>query len=101
MNKRKIITLSAGILCAVIILAGICMLFLSKTASAVSGAAVIIVSLASGLIIPNPLSFVGLIIGICMLFMPAFWIGMVLIIFGAIGAAVTLFFGLKKIKSAD
>ena len=91
MKKRKILSLVIGIFCAVVLLAGVCMLFLSKTASTVSGVAVIVISLASGLIIPNPVSFVGLIIGICMLFMPALWIGILLIAFGAIGAALNPF----------
>lgn len=88
MKKRKILSLVIGVFCAIILLGGVCMLFLSKTASTVSGVAVIVISLASGLIIPNPISFVGLIIGICMLFMPALWIGILLITLGAIGAAL-------------
>ena len=88
MKKRKILSLIIGIFCTIILLGGVCMLFLSKTASTVSGVAVIVISLASGLIIPNPISFVGLIIGICMLFMPPLLIGIVLIAFGAIGAAL-------------
>lgn len=88
MKKRKILSLVIGIFCAIILLGGVCMLFLSKTAATISGVAVIVISLASGLIIPNPISFVGLIIGICMLFMPALWIGILLITLGAIGAAL-------------
>lgn len=96
MNKRKLITLLIGILCAVALAVGFCMLFVSGKISLVGGSVVICISLASGLIVPNPLSFIGLIAGILMLILPSWVVGVILLCMGTAAALVNLFVWLES-----
>ena len=82
MNKRKIFAWLAGISSAIALIIGLICLFSSETVSFASGIVVICLSLASGLIIPNPISLVCLIAGICMLIFPARIVGIILMLIG-------------------
>lgn len=87
MKKKNLISLAIGIMCIITLIIGICMLVLPKSLSLPSGIILICLSLASGMLIPNPISFAGLIIGILMIIFPN-WLplysGIFFIVLGAV-----------------
>ncbi len=85
MKKHNLLLLGLGILAGCEVFAGCLFLASSDITSAVSGIVVICLSIATGLVLPNPLSFVGLIAGILMLALPAKTVGIILLILGIAG----------------
>ncbi|MBQ6819147.1 MAG: hypothetical protein IJP35_06035 [Clostridia bacterium] len=91
--KEKFWAYGIGIMCAVGLLTGLVILLL-KTPMAITTAIVIIcLSICFGILLPNPISFWGLIAGICMLVLPANVTGIGLIALSGAGALTNgLFF---------
>lgn len=96
MNKKKTFAYIIGGTCAVAVTLGIVLLISSKTIALSTAIVMICLSLASGLLIPNPISFLGLIAGICMIAFPSWIVGIIFILLGITGAIANLF--VAKIK---
>ncbi len=69
---------------------GICFLFAPKTVAVVCGIILICLSLATGILLPNPFSPIGLLVGICMILCQPVFIGVIIICFGGIAAIINL-----------
>lgn len=80
MSKRNFFSLGIGIVCAVALLAGICMFFIPKAVSVTVALVLICLSLVVGLVMANPLSIVGLIAGIGLLVLPPWTVGIILLV---------------------
>lgn len=98
MKKKKAVAYIIGATCAIAVILGIIMLFSPKVITVSAAIAIICLSLASGLIIPNPISFLGLIAGICMLILPPWIVGIIFICAGIAGAVANIFISKKKLK---
>ena len=81
MSKKNLFLLLVGIVCAVAVIIGV-YLILTDGSAFVGGIATIVISLASGLIAPNPISLVALIAGICMLVFSPKLVGVILVVLG-------------------
>ena len=81
---KKILSWILGLTFIAAFACGICLLVFSQAMSLVLGIVVICLSLATGLILPNPISLFALIAGISMIFAPV-PTGIVLACVGAIG----------------
>ena len=90
MKNKRLIFLLCGIFCASLILAGLCLLAFSKQFATVGGIVVICQSLATGLIVPNPVSIAYLVAGILMLVLPKPIPAVILLCVGVGGAIVEL-----------
>lgn len=99
MKSEKILTLVLGVTAVCALLTGICFVLASKTISIIGGIVIICLSLASGLILPNPISFFTLIAGICTLVFPPQIIGIVFAILGLAGMVTGGILWLKMNKS--
>ena len=96
MKIKRLVHLLCGILCASLILAGLCLLLFSKQFSTVGGIVVICLSLATGLIAPNPISLAYLVAGILMWVLPKPVPAIILFVLGVGGAIANLIVWLKK-----
>lgn len=96
MKKKSLIFLLCGIFCASLLLAGLYLLLFSKQFATVGGIVVICLSLATGLIAPNPVSIAYLIAGILMLVLPKPIPAIILLCLGASGAIANLIVWVKK-----
>lgn len=94
---KKILSWILGITFIAAFACGICLLIFAQAISLVLGIVVICLSLATGLILPNPISLFALIAGICMIFAPV-PTGIVLTCVGTIGMLTNGLFGMKKKK---
>lgn len=90
MKNKRLIFLLCGIFCTSLILAGLCLLAFSKQFATVGGIVVICLSLATGLIVPNPVSIAYLVAGILMLVLPKPIPAVILLCMGVGGAIVEL-----------
>lgn len=88
--KKQLYYYLIGVVAVIILLAGVVMCIQQKTFSLPGGITIIIVSIASGLILPNPLSFAGLIVGIMMIVLPAKMMLILGIIFVALSIAIAI-----------
>lgn len=95
MNKKNLISVFIGAVCALALIMGAFLLFSSGAPAIAGGVTVIIVSLASGLILPNPFSLLGLLAGISMLVFPPKAVGIVFIVLSVGGAVANLAVWLK------
>lgn len=82
---KKIVSLVCGILCTVMVICGICLLFVPKPVATVLGIVVTCLSLACGLILINPIFLLPLIVGVFMIVFPV-PTGIVLVCLGTAGA---------------
>ena len=96
MKIKRLVYLLCGILCASLILAGLCLLLFSKQFSTVGGIVVICLSLATGLILPNPISLAYLVAGILMWVLPKPVPAIILFVLGVGGAIAELIVWLKR-----
>lgn len=96
MKKKSLIFLLCGLFCASLVLAGLCLLVFSRQFTMVGGIVVICLSLATGLIAPNPVSIAYLVAGILMLVLPKPIPAIILLCLGVIGAVANLIVWLKK-----
>lgn len=96
MKKKSLIFLLCGIFCVSLLLAGLCLLLFSRQFATVGGIVVICLSLATGLIAPNPVSLAYLIAGILMLVLPKPVPAIILLCLGAGGAIANLIVWMKK-----
>ena len=96
MKKKSLIFLLCGIFCVSLILAGLCLLLFSRQFATVGGIVVICLSLATGLVLPNPFSLAYLVAGILMLVLPKPVPAIILLVLGAGGAIANLIVWLKK-----
>ena len=96
MKNKRLIFLLCGIFCASLILAGLCLLVFSKQFATVGGIVVICLSLATGLIVPNPVSIAYLVAGILMLVLPKPVPAILLLCLGAGGAIADMIVWLQK-----
>ena len=96
MRKKSLIFLLCGIFCTMLVLSGLCLLLFSKSFATVGGIIVICLSLATGLIVPNPVSLVFLVAGILMLVLPKPIPAIVLLCLGVGGAIANLIVWMKK-----
>lgn len=99
MVKKKLIAYLLGGTLAVAVALGLMMILLPKFFTVASAVTIICISLAFGIMCPNPISIVGFIAGILMLIFPANIIGIVFICFGIIGALANLFIWKKQFKT--
>lgn len=95
MSKKNLISVVIGAVCALALILGAILLFSSGASNVAGGITVIIISLASGLIAPNPLSLLGLVAGISMLVFPPKAVGIVFIVLSVGGAVANLAIWLK------
>ncbi len=91
MSKRKSVFYIIGGNFAFSALLGLMMVFLPKGLTVAAATVIICLSIASGLIIPNHISLLGLVAGICMLVFPAWIVGIVFIVIGNVGALINMF----------
>lgn len=96
MKKKSLIFLLCGIFCASVILAGLCLLLFSEQFATVGGIVVICLSLATGLVLPNPFSLAYLVAGVLMLVLPKPVSAVILLCLGTGGAVANFFVWLKK-----
>ena len=96
MKIKRLVFLLCGIFCASLLLAGLCLLLFSKQFATVGGIVVICMSLATGLIIPNPVSIAYLVAGILMWVLPKPIPAVLLLCLGVAGAVANLIVWLKK-----
>ena len=96
MKSKRLIFLLCGIFCTSLILAGLCLLAFSKQFATVGGIVVICLSLATGLIVPNPVSIAYLVAGILMLVLPKTIPAVILLCMGVGGAIVELILWWRK-----
>lgn len=96
MKKKSLIFLLCGLFCASLILAGLCLLVFSRQFATVGGIVVICLSLATGLIAPNPVSIAYLVAGILMLVLPKPIPAIILLCLGVIGAVANLIVWCRK-----
>lgn len=101
MKKNKIAALLGGIFWATALFIGLCLLPSSDTGSLVGGITVICLSIATGMLIPNHISLLGLIAGICMIVFPGWVVGIVFCCLGAAGALANWLGWLKRQKAAE
>ncbi len=100
MKKRETVTLLIGLTWAVIGLLALGMIVMGRTAATVSGVVVICLSLASGMLLPNPISFFGLIAGILLLVLNPTATGIILLLFSLGGMLSNLIVYLKSEKNS-
>ena len=86
MKKNRVLAYGLGILCSVGFLLGLLMLLFKAPVSISSAVVVICLSICIGILLPNPVSFWGLIAGICMLVLPAQMTGGIIMLLSAAGA---------------
>ena len=91
MIKKKFLAYILGATLAIAVVLGLLIILLPEFFTIASAITIICISLAFGIVLPNPVSFVGLIAGILMLIFPANIIGIIFICFGIIGALANLF----------
>ena len=96
MFRKKILSWLWGGTFAFSTLMGLFLLLASEKVSLISGIVVICLSIASGLILPNPLCVFTLIAGICMTVLPPWTVGIVLLCIGLAGALVNFILWLKR-----
>lgn len=96
MNRKKLISFFVGGTFAFALIIGILFLAAPKAFSVATAIVVICLSLASGLILPNPVSFWFLVAGVCMLVFPAWVVGLILICAAAAGMAVNPWFYFRR-----
>ena len=93
MNAKKIAAWTVGIVFALILTLGLIYLVLPNVLCDIIGWVVICLSLAWGLLMPNPVSLWTLAAGVCMVICPGWAAGILLILAGTVGAVVNLFTG--------
>lgn len=98
MKKNRLIAYVIGGTGALAVISGLFLLPSSKPMTLSAAITLICLSLASGLLAPNPVSFIGLIAGICMLIFPSPIVGIILIILGIIVAVTNLFISKRQLK---
>ena len=97
MNKKKVFAYIVGGTCATAFALGMILLIPSKPLTLSTAIIMICLSIASGLLIPNPISFLGLMAGIYMIIFPSWIIGIIFILLGIAGAIVNLFVAKRKL----
>ena len=85
MKKKKTVAYLLGGSFAVGAIIGLAFLVAPRAFSVTAALVVICLSLASGLILPNPVSFWFLMAGICMLILPSWVVGILLLLLSAAG----------------
>ncbi len=100
MKKKQTIAYLVGGFSTVALLLGIIMLFATKTITDSTAVTIICLSLASGLLLPNPISFMGLIAGISLLVLPPWSVGIILILIGTSGVLTNIFVSKRILKTA-
>lgn len=80
MEKRKVFTLAIGIFWTVLALVSVLLMVSGRTTAAILGVIVICLSICTGILLPNPLSFIGLFAGIAMLILPPVFTGVILLV---------------------
>ena len=96
MTKKRIISLIIGICFGSLLLIGMMLFVAPRVVSTVGGIVIVCFSLAFGMIMPEPVSFLALIAGICMLVFPSKIVGVVFLLLGIAGAACNAILGAKK-----
>lgn len=96
MKKKTLICLICGIICVVLALAGLSLLLFSKQFANAGGIIVICLSLATGLIAPNPVSIAYLITGVLMLVLPKSILAIILLCLGVCGSIADLIVWMQK-----
>lgn len=96
MKIKKMIAYFLGGTGSVAILTGILMLLAPKAFSIATAIVIICLSLAIGIMIPNPISTVGFFAGICMLVFPARIVGLILLAGGMVAVILNPFLMKKE-----
>ena len=101
MKIKKTLTHICGALSAGLFLCGLCSFMLGRTFAFTVGIVIACLSLASGLLLPNPISFLTLAVGLCMIFAPVTVSGIVLVTLGAAGMITVPILSSIKGRTAD
>lgn len=88
MNRKKSIYYLLGVSYALCLLVGLLFLAAPEGVSTAAAITVIVLSLASGLILPNPISFWYLLAGVLMLVLPTWCVSLILCCISAAGMIV-------------
>lgn len=96
MKNKRLIMLLCGVFCVSLIVAGLCLLLFSKQFATVGGIVVICLSVATGLIAPNPVSIAYLVAGILMLVLPKPIPAIILLCLGVAGGIADLIVWIKR-----
>ena len=91
MDKNKLFAYLFGSVCAATLVCGGLIYFFNTPASTGTALIIICLSLCSGLLLPNPISFFTLIAGVCMLVLPAKVTGIIFMILSTIGLVANFF----------
>ena len=99
MKLKKFLSRAVCIIAACALLVGAGFIFAPKGFSVAGGIVIICLSLASGLILPNPISFLGLIAGVCVLIFPPKIVGIVFAVLGVAGMLTNVIISSKYLKT--
>ena len=94
-NLKRAIAYIVGATGVLAFLVGIIFLPGAKALTISAAVTVICLSLAFGILIPNPICFVGLIAGICALVFPSWIVGIILMVVGIAIAVANVFISQK------
>lgn len=97
METKKVIAYIIGGTCALAVLVGLVLLAASRTVHISVAIVIICLSVAFGIMAPNPISLIGLMAGICMIVFPSWIVGIIFICLGIAGTIVNLFVAKRKI----
>ncbi|MBQ5843084.1 MAG: hypothetical protein IIW63_08100 [Clostridia bacterium] len=97
MDKRKLAAYVIGGTFCLLLLCGAVLPFLPKAVTITTAIAIVCLCLASGMLIPNPVSTVWLIMGICMLAIPKAS-GIIFICIGITGSIINVITSKKTLK---
>ncbi|MBE6681614.1 MAG: hypothetical protein E7600_04975 [Ruminococcaceae bacterium] len=98
MKTKKITAYIIGGMGAVALLFGIILMFSSKAVSVSAAIVILCISMAFGIMMPNPVSIIGFVAGICMLVFPSLTVGIIMITLGVIMAVANVIISKKKLK---
>ena len=96
MKFKGTILWTCGILSVLMIAAGLGSVLLSESFSDVVGIIMCCLSLATGIIIPNPISFISLVVGVLLILVSGQITGGIILGIGIICSAMTLIAGQKS-----
>lgn len=88
MKLKKAFAYAIGAFCVACLIGGVIMIIGNMPVKVAAGVIVICLSLCFGMLIPNPFSFISLLIGICMIVFPS-WITGVVMILAAVSGAIS------------
>lgn len=99
MDNRKIYTLFIGVMWTIALLLSVLIMVSGPVVGRVIGIVVICLSLATGMLLPNPISFLGLFAGAAIAFLPPWISGLFLLLLNLAGMVSNLVVWLKHSRT--